>query len=178
MGSKGIKYINIMKLFIFIVLIFHPFFPSEIYGQKCINDIFEIEYRTKNYDEIQVNYYDKSKKEFSYSPEFSSKVPMDRLISFEFNSIQKKDSIEQLLFNTQELDTLKRGFAICMIHIPSGKIMSISFSLQNKVDIIKLNKLKDEFEQNLHYDIVLNAKLEKEGYWGKSFPIFVSRRRE
>lgn len=167
-----------MKLFVFIILIFVQFFSPQIYGQKCLDDIFEIEVKSNNPGEIEINYYDWNSDKFEHSPKFSSKVPMDHLISFKFISIQKKDSIEQELFKTEELDTLKRGIAICQIHIPSGKIVSVSFALQNRVDINKLKKMKDEIEKNLHYDIVLHAELEEEGYWGRSFPIFVSRRRK
>lgn len=172
-----------MKLFVFIILIFVQFFSpkiygQKIYGQKCLDDIFEIEVKSNNPNEIEINYYDRNRDEFKYSPKFRSTVPKDHLISFEFISIQKKDSIEKELFKTEELDTLKRGIAICQIHIPSGKIVSVSFALQNKMDKNKLKKLKDEIEKNLYYEIVLHAELEKEGYWGRSFPIFVSRRRK
>lgn len=67
---------------------------------------------------------------------------------------------------------------MCKLHIPSGKIVAVSFSipLTNKVDKNKLIQYKDEIQKNLLFDIELYADLEKEGYWVQSFPIFVTRK--
>lgn len=166
-----------MKPFTLILILGHLFF-NQLYGQSCSDDVFEIKVINKNPNEIQINYTDKSSSKFMYPPKFASKVPMDRLASFELVSIQKQDSIEEAIFTSKELDTLKRGIAVVQIHVPSGKIASVSFLLQNEVDVDKLKKLKNEFENNLHFNVKLSAELEEEGYWGRSFRIFVSQRRK
>ncbi len=167
-----------MKIFNIILFIILQSLVSVVFAQNCSDDIFEIKVTNKNPNETQINYIDKSSSKFMYPPKFASRVPMDRLASFELVSIQKQDSIEEAVFTSKELDTLKRGIAVVQVHVPSGKIASVSFLLQNEVDVDKLKKLKNEFENNLHFNVKLSAELEEEGYWGRSFRIFVSRRRK
>lgn len=155
------------------------FLSSHIYGQECIDSIFNVEIRESEYGGPYVAYSDKNWDKFKSSPQLMSTVPSDRLINIKFVSIQKKDSIEQMLFKAEELDTLKRGIAICKFHIPSGRIVTVSFSIpiSNSVDMKKLIRYKEKIQKNLYFDVELYEKLEKEGYWVQSFPIFVSRRK-
>ena len=111
-----------------------------------------------------------------HPPKFASAVPLDRLVKFRF-SAQKRDSIEKQLFAAEKLDTLKRGIVIVGIHIPSGEIVSTSFSLRNDVELKKIKELKIELEKNLRFEVMLGAELEEEGYLVQSFPIFVTRRK-
>ncbi len=168
-----------MRTFIFTILIFVHFFLFQTHGQECTDSIFDVEVRESEYGAPYVAYSDKNWNKFKSSPKFMSTVPSDRLINIKFVSIQKKDSIEQMLFKAEELDTLKRGFAICKLHIPSGRIVTVSFSIpiSNSVDKKKLIRYKEEIQKNLHFNIELYEKLEKEGYLVQSFPIFVSRRK-
>lgn len=154
-------------------------FLHQSYAQECTDSIFEIEVRESEYGGTYVAYSDKNWDKFKSSPKLISTVPNDRLINIKFVSIQKKDSIEQTLFKAEELDTLKRGFAICKLHIPSGRIVTVSFSIpiSNTVDKKKLIRYKEEIQKNLHFDVELYEKLEKEGYLVQSFPIFVSHRK-
>lgn len=113
-----------------------------------------------------------------HPPTFATPVEMNRAVSVELISIQKLDSIERALFTSEELSSLKRGTLIFHLHIPSGRIVSTSFYLKDKVDLNKLKRLKEEFEMNLHFKVKLAAELEKEGYWVISFPIFASKMRQ
>ena len=167
-----------MKSFVFALFVFVQLFSFQIHGQKCIDDTFEVMINNSNPDVTDISYSDKNRNKFRISPKLASSVPQDKLISLEFVSIPKKDSIERTLFKTEELDTLKRGLVVCYVHIPSGKIVSTSFLLQNYVDINKLKKLKAEIEKNLHFNVRVSGKLEKEGYWRQAFPIFVSNRKK
>lgn len=67
---------------------------------------------------------------------------------------------------------------MCKLHVPSGRIVAVSFfiPLTNKVDKNKLIRYKDEIQKNLLFDVELYSDLEKEGYWVQSFPIFVTRK--
>ena len=163
-----------MKLFT-LILMFVLLFSLQIYGQNCSDDIFEIEMISGDMSGTIINYYDKDREKFRHPPKFTSTVPTDHLVSVELISIQKKDSIERILFTTEELHLLNRGIVTFQIHVPSGKIASTSFHIKNEIDINKLKRMKDEFEKNLHFNVKLFAELEKEGYWIKSFPIFVPR---
>ena len=166
-----------MKLFAFIILILAPLFSPQLFGQKCSDDIFKIEIKSNTPDEIEINYYDVNWDKYKSSIKFNSSEASDKLYSMEYVSLDKKNNIESLIFNVRELDTLKRGIAVCKIHIPSGKIVSISFLLQNNIEVFKMKKLKQELEQKTYFKIQLYAELEREGYITQSFPIFVSRRK-
>jgi hypothetical protein len=152
---------------------------GQIHGQECVESVFNVEVRESEYGGTYVAYSDKNWDKFKSSPKFMSTVPSDGLINIKFVSIQKKDSIEQTLFKAEELDLLRRGFAMCQIHIPSGRIVSVSFSIPitNKVKSEKIIWYKNEIEKNLYFDVTLYSKLKKEGYLVQSFPIFVSRRK-
>jgi hypothetical protein len=161
-----------------LILIFLQLFLQQVYGQHCPDDIFEIEIKRDTPDEMRISYKDKNSSQYMYPPKFATPVEMDRAVMVELISIQKLDSIESALFTSEELDSFQRGIAIVYIHIPSGRIVSTSFYLKDKVDLNKLKRLKEEIEKNLHFKVRLAAELEKEGYWGKSFRIFVSRNRQ
>lgn len=160
------------------ILIFLQLFLNQIFSQNCTDDIFEIEIKSDTPNETLISYRDKKSSQFMHPPKFVTPVEMDRAVLVELISIQKLDSIERVLFTSEELDCFQRGIAIVYIHIPSGRIVSTSFYLKNKVDLNKLKSLKEEFEKNLHFKVKLAAELEKEGYWGKSFRIFVTRNRQ
>jgi hypothetical protein len=160
------------------ILIFLQLFLQQVYCQNCPDDIFEIENMSDNPNETLISYKDKNSSQFMHPPTFATPVEMDRAVLVELISIQKLDSIERALFTSEELDCFQRGIAIVYIHIPSGRIVSTSFYLKNKVDLNKLKRLKEEFEKNLYFKVKLAAEIEKEGYWGKSFRIFVSRNRQ
>lgn len=169
-----------MRTFIFTILIFVHFFLCQTHGQECTDSIFDVEVRESEYGGTYVAYSDKNWDKYKSSPVFISTERSARdLVSFNFNSISKKDSIEQVLFKTEELDTLKRGIAMCQIHIPSGRIVSVSFSIPitNKVQNKKIIWYKNEIKKNLYFDVTLYSELKKEGYLVQSFPIFVSRRK-
>jgi hypothetical protein len=161
-----------------LILIFLQLFLQQVYGQHCPDDIFEIEIKSDTPDEMRISYKDKNSSQYMYPPKFATPVEMDRAVMVELISIQKLDSIESALFTSEELDSFQRGIAIVYIHIPSGRIVSTSFYLKDKVDLNKLKRLKEEIEKNLNFKVRLAAELEKEGYWGKSFRIFVSRNRQ
>ncbi len=161
-----------------LILIFLQLFLQQVYGQNCPDDIFEIEIKSDTPDEMRISYKDKNSSQYMYPPKFATPVEMDRAVMVELISIQKLDSIESALFTSEELDSFQRGIAIVYIHIPSGRIVSTSFYLKDKVDLNKLKRLKEEIEKNLNFKVRLAAELEKEGYWGKSFRIFVSRNRQ
>ena len=167
----------VMKTTMFI-LIYLQLFLNQIFSQDCTDDIFEIEIKSDTLNETLISYRDKKSSQFLHLPKFVTPVEMDRTVLVELISIQKLDSIERVLFTSEELDCFKRGIAFIYIHIPSGRIVSTSFYLKNKVDLNKLKSLKEEFEKNLHFKVKLAAEIEKEGYWGKSFRIFVSRNRQ
>ena len=160
------------------ILIFLQLFLQQVYGQNCPDDIFEIEIKSDTPDEIRISYKDKNSSKYMFLPTFVTPVEMNRAVLVELISIQKLDSIERAMFTSEELSSLKRGTVIFHLHIPSGRIVSTSFYLNNKVDLIKLKRLKEEIEKNLHFKVKLAAELEKEGYWGKSFRIFVSKNRQ
>ena len=160
-----------MKLFTFTALLLT--FVFQIHAQKCTDNTFNIEIKNKS----EINYHDKNWDKYKSPIKFNSSVPSDRLYSMEYISIEKKNDIEKALIDTTELDTLKRGIAVCKIHVPSGKIVSISFLLQNKVEVSKMKKFKEELEQNTYFRLKLYARLKSEGYITQSFPIFVSRRK-
>lgn len=168
-----------MKKFAFTIFILIQFLSGQIHGQECVESIFNVEVRESEYGDTYVAYSDKNWDKFNSSPKLMSTVPIDRLINIKFVSIQKKDSIEQTLFKAEELDTLKRGIATCKIHIPSGKIVTVSFSIpiSNSVDKKNLIKYKEAIQKNLYFEFELYEKMEKEGYLVQSFPIFVSRRK-
>lgn len=161
-------------MFVFII-----FLSNHIYGQECIDSIFNVEIRESEYGGTHVNYNDKNWDKFKSSPKFRSTVPSDRLINIKIVSIDKKNSIEQTLFNVEKLDTLKRGIAVCKLHIPSGRIVNVNFliPISNSIDKKKLVRYKEEIQENLYFDVHLSAELEQEGYLVQSFPIFVSRRK-
>lgn len=168
-----------MKKFAFTVFILIQVLSGQIHGQECVESVFNVEVRESEYGGTYVAYSDKNWDKFKSSPKFMSTVPSDGLINIKFVSIQKKDSIEQTLFKAEELDLLRRVFAMCQIHIPSGRIVSVSFSIPitNKVKSEKIIWYKNEIEKNLYFDVTLYSKLKKEGYLVQSFPIFVSRRK-
>jgi hypothetical protein len=169
-----------MKKFVFTIFIFVRFFLCQIHGQESADSIFNIEVRESEYGGTDVRYSDKNWDKYKSSPVFTStKQSALDFMSFSFNSISKKDSIEQVLFEKEELDTLKRGFATCQIHIPSGRIVSVSFliPITNKIESERIIRYKNEIEKNLCFDITLYSELKKEGYLRHSFPIFVSRRK-
>lgn len=161
-----------------LILIFLQLILQQVYGQNCPDDIFEIENKNDTPDEIRISYKDKNSTKYMYPPTFATPVEMNRAVSVELISIQKLDSIERALFTSEELSSLKRGTLIFHLHIPSGRIVSTSFYLKDKVDLNKLKRLKEEFEMNLHFKVKLAAELEKEGYWVISFPIFASKMRQ
>ena len=168
-----------MKKFAFTVFILIQVLSGQIHGQECVESVFNVEVRESEYGGTYVAYSDKNWDKFKSSPKFMSTVPSDGLKNIKFVSIQKKDSIEQTLFKAEELDLLRRGFAMCQIHIQSGRIVSVSFSIPitNKVKSEKIIWYKNEIEKNLYFDVTLYSKLKKEGYLVQSFPIFVSRRK-
>lgn len=166
-----------MRATIFI-LIFLQLFLQQVYCQNCPDDIFEIENMSDNPNETRISYRDKNSTKYMYPPTFATPVEMNRAVLVEIISIQKLDSIQRVLFTSEELSSLKRGTLMFHIHIPSGRIVSTSFYLKNKVDLNKLKSLKEELEKNLHFKVKLAAKLEKEGYWVISFPIFASKMRQ
>ncbi len=167
-----------MRKIPFTILLLILFLSGQIQGQECVDSIFNIEVQESKYGGTYVSYSDKNWDKFNGSPKVMSSEPSDMMIQLKFLSIQKKDSIELKLFTGEELSKLKRGRAMCKLHIPSGKIVAVSFSipLTNKVDKNKLIQYKDEIQKNLLFDIELYADLEKEGYWVQSFPIFVTRK--
>ncbi|WP_418894686.1 hypothetical protein [Limibacterium fermenti] len=168
-----------MKKFVFAIFMLVQFLLGQIYGQKFTDRVFNVEVRESVSSGTYINYSDRDRDKYRTSPKFTSNERSARdNVNFRFNLISKKDSIERTLFKAEELDTLKRGIAICQIHIPSGKIVSVSFALQNYVDINKLKRFKNEIETNLYLEVELYGNLEKEGYLLQSFPIFVSRRRK
>ena len=170
-----------MKKFAYTIFILIQFLSGQIHGQECVESIFNVEIRESEYGGTYVAYSDKNWDKYKSSPVFTSTERSARdLVSFSFNSISKKDSIEQVLFKTEELDTLKRGIAICQIHVPSGRIVSVSFSIPitNKVKSEKIIWYKNEIEKNLYFEVTLYSILKKEGYLIQSFPIFISRRKQ
>ena len=168
-----------MKKIVFTVFILIQFWSGQIHGQECVDSIFNVEVRESSYGGTYVAYSDKNWDKFKGSPKVKSTAPSDMMIHIKFLSTQKKDSIEQTLFKAEELNTLQRGFAICKLHVPSGRIVTVSFSIpiSNSVEDKKLIRYKEEIQKNLYFNVELSAKLEKEGYLVQSFPIFVSLRK-
>lgn len=170
-----------MKKYHLMLLMFVQIFSGHISGQNCIKSIFDVEVRETEYGSRYVDYTNKNWDNYQSSPIFTSNERSARdLVNFHFISTTKKDSIEQVLFTKEELDSLNRGIAICKIHIPSGKIVSVSFSIpiQNKVENGKMIRYKNAIEKNLFFNVTLYSDLKKEGYLIQSFPIFTSSRKQ
>jgi hypothetical protein len=139
------------------------------------SDIFTITMKENQDKEISVYYKDIDGDKFKGSPTFKYSVPPDEATFITFPTREEVNRIERVVFSDKELKNLKRAFVTCKVHIPSGKIVSVSFSTFNKdIDLQKLEAYNKRIKNELKFDVKLNVELIKEGYEWKAFPVFTS----
>ncbi|WP_418894681.1 hypothetical protein [Limibacterium fermenti] len=139
------------------------------------SDVFIITTKENPDKGISVYYKDMDTDKFKGTPSFKYSVPSDEATFITFPTREEVNRIERAVFSDKELKNLKRGFVTCIVHIPSGKIVAVSFSTFNKdIDIKKLELYNKRIKNELKFDVKLNVELIKEGYFGKGFPVFTS----
>ena len=138
--------------------------------------VFEITNKEGVDKDIYVFYKDVKEDKYQGIPEFDSQTPVDlSTIITSFPSIKEISKIEGEIFTEEDLKNSGRILAICDIHIPSGKIVAVSFSTKNlNIDVKKLELYNKRIKEELKFGITLQAKLIKEGYSRKTFPVLTS----
>lgn len=163
-----------MKPYFFILYFVLPISIGCFAQQKT--QVFEITKKEGVDKEMYIFYKDVNDGKYQGIPEFENQTPVDLsavITSFPF--IKEISKIEGEIFTAEDLKNSGRVLAIYGIHIPTGKIVTVSFSIKNRdIDVSKLELYNKRIKEELKFDITLNVKLIKEGYIRKTFPVLIS----
>lgn len=117
-------------------------------------------------------YSDLNNEKYTGSPTFKHQMPIDAAIVVNFPSKKEVEEINDEFFSGVVLKHSQRLLAICKIHVPSGTIVSVSFSAKNIcIDMGKLEECNIKTKEEIKFGISFNHELTKEGYIYKTLPL-------
>lgn len=162
-----------MKLYTLTSLLFLLQLSVGCFAQQpdCIFDITEKQIPGSD---TYVFYADKNDDKYKKVPDFNLKTDLSSII-IKKPPIKELIRIEKEIFSKEELKGTGRILVIFKIHIPSGKIVAVSFSTKNRdIDVNKLRLYNQRIKNEIVFDITLKAELITEGYDRISYRLFFS----
>lgn len=136
------------------------------------SSIFEITENKELKGDSYIFYSDLNDQKHTGSPSFQYQMPIDKSLVVKFPSKKEVQEIKDEFFSGVVLKRSQRLLAICKIHVPSGTIVSVSFSVKNMcINIEKLEECNKKIKEEIKFGISFNHELTKEGYIYKTLPL-------
>ncbi len=138
------------------------------------NNVFEVKIKQISETNKYIFYSDIDDDKYQKVPEFNVKSDLSAII-IKKPPIRELSRIEKEIFSEGELKSSGRLLVTFRIHVPTGKIVAVSFSTKNKdMDIEKLILFNQRIKDEIVFDITLKADLIKDGYDRMSYRLFFS----
>ncbi len=156
------------------------FFILQIITMGCFaqrrSSVFEIVTKKDADKQTTVYYEDIERDKYTEIPKFNLQTSADlSVIVTKEPPVKKLGRIEKEIFSEEELYNQNKVFAIFEIHIPTGKVVAVSFlTKKTDINVRKLELYNRRIKNEIIFDISLRADLTKEGYDRIAYPLFFS----